>query len=67
VLPHAVGHGRRVDVQVAVQEQSLGLAGGRHVPVGELVGAAVFLCSPAADFITGQVLAVDGGLSTIGG
>ncbi len=31
---------------------------------GELKGAVVFLCSPAATFITGQVLNVDGG-STI--
>jgi NAD(P)-dependent dehydrogenase (short-subunit alcohol dehydrogenase family) len=27
----------------------------------DLAGAAVFLCSPAADFVTGQILYVDGG------
>lgn len=34
---------------------------GRFGHVQDLIGAAVFLCSPAAEYITGQMLAVDGG------
>ncbi len=34
---------------------------GRWGTPGDLAGAAVFLCSPAAAFITGTMLAVDGG------
>ena len=29
--------------------------------LGGLVGAVVFLCTPAADFITGQTMVIDGG------
>jgi gluconate 5-dehydrogenase len=36
---------------------------GRNGRLEDLEGAAVFLCSPAADYITGQVLFVDGGFT----
>jgi 2-deoxy-D-gluconate 3-dehydrogenase len=39
---------------------------GRWGEPGDLAGAAVFLCSPAADFVTGAALPVDGGYSARG-
>lgn len=38
---------------------------GRWGAVADLTGACVFLASPAADFINGQLLTVDGGLSAV--
>jgi len=36
---------------------------GRFGQYGELKGVCVFLASPAASYITGQTLVVDGGLT----
>jgi NAD(P)-dependent dehydrogenase (short-subunit alcohol dehydrogenase family) len=39
---------------------------GRFGGTEELVGAAVYLCSDAASFVTGQTLVVDGGFLASG-
>jgi NAD(P)-dependent dehydrogenase (short-subunit alcohol dehydrogenase family) len=36
---------------------------GRVAETRDLVGAAIFFCSPASDFVTGQVLYLDGGIT----
>lgn len=38
---------------------------GRWGSVDDLVGTAVWLCSPASDFVNGQVIYVDGGLTAV--
>ena len=36
---------------------------GRVAEPRDVVGTVLFLCSPASDFVTGQVLYVDGGIT----
>lgn len=38
---------------------------GRIGKTGELAAAALYLCSPASDYVTGQILAVDGGMTAL--
>jgi gluconate 5-dehydrogenase len=38
---------------------------GRWGELTELVGAAVFLAAPASDFVHGQIIAVDGGITAV--
>jgi gluconate 5-dehydrogenase len=38
---------------------------GRWGTVEDLVGALLFLCSPASDFVNGQILYVDGGMLAV--
>ena len=38
---------------------------GRWGKPEDIAGGVLFLCSPMASFITGTVLAIDGGLSTV--
>ena len=38
---------------------------GRWGVPADLVGPVLFLCSPAADFVTGQILYVDGGVLAV--
>jgi len=48
------------------QELLLRTPMGRFGETEELVGAAIYLCSDAASFVTGQTLVVDGGFLASG-
>jgi NAD(P)-dependent dehydrogenase (short-subunit alcohol dehydrogenase family) len=55
--------------KMSPQRKALALArtpSGRFGEVGDMVGAAIFLASPAAAYLTGQSIAVDGGFLATG-
>ena len=55
--------------KMAPERKALALARtpmARFGEVGELVGAAIFLCSDAAAFVTGETIRVDGGFLAAG-
>ena len=56
------GHPDQATVAAGREATRLARAIQRDERPADLVGAAVFLCSPAAAFVTGQTLVVDGGL-----
>jgi len=53
---------KMTDPQLA-EELRASIPLGRIAEPADVAGPTVFLCSPAADFVTGQVLYVDGGVS----
>ena len=55
--------------KMSAERKALALArtpAGRFGEVDELVGAAIYLASPAASYVTGEALAVDGGFLATG-
>lgn len=55
---------RQPNIQALVERerQHSSIPLGRMGTAADLVGAALFLCSPAADYVTGATLLVDGGI-----
>jgi NAD(P)-dependent dehydrogenase (short-subunit alcohol dehydrogenase family) len=55
-----------VDVDTYLKQQGAGIPMRRMATPEDSVGAAVFLCCPASDFVTGNIIYPDGGLTAIG-
>ena len=56
--------GGKLKTDAAVREEFLGLIPmGRIAEANEIQGLALFLASPASSYLTGQVIAIDGGIT----
>jgi gluconate 5-dehydrogenase len=55
-----------VDVDTYLKQQGAGNPMRRMGMPEDIVGTAIFLASPASDFMTGNILYPDGGLTAIG-
>ena len=55
-----------IDIETYLKGQSAGLPMRRMAQPNDLVGTSVFLASSASDFMTGNILYPDGGLTAIG-
>ncbi len=55
-----------VDVETYLKQQGAGLPMRRMSDPEDCVGTALFLAAPASDFLTGNILYPDGGLTAIG-
>ena len=55
-----------VDIDTYLKSQAAGLPMRRMAEPFDIVGTSIFLASPASDFMTGNILYPDGGLTAIG-
>ncbi|MGI5971040.1 MAG: SDR family NAD(P)-dependent oxidoreductase [Oscillospiraceae bacterium] len=55
-----------VDVETYLKQQGAGNPMRRMGMPEDIVGTAIFLASPASDFMTGQILYPDGGITAVG-
>ena len=65
LLPHRADRAARRRTRSSTRGCAQRVPAGRWGEPAELAGAVVFLASAASDFVNGQILYVDGGLSAV--
>jgi meso-butanediol dehydrogenase/(S,S)-butanediol dehydrogenase/diacetyl reductase len=49
----------------AMEDFSTGILRGRVATPGDITGTTTFLASPASDYMTGQIVMIDGGMTLV--